>query len=345
MEKITSSLNVNYSKMAKFFLLIPVIIIAIAIAMTALLGVNYTAEIKGRYEVTVNFGVELDNNKVDEYVTKISNALKENDMKMTSYSKSGQSIYNKLIVTIDNSVAKMDEDRAEEVRKAIEDNLKESINSTIEVQDLQYVSSSIGSYIVKAVIAIAVAIVAIFVYLWIRYNISVATSTIVGGVLAIVLTFAIYAICRIPFDAMAIVNMFISFIVTVALAIFLFDNIRNMEMSEVAMTNNQYLADSNIMATKSFACVMTFAVLVLLAIAIVMLFINVQLFLVFITLIIAIILAIYSAMFGAGSLWSIMYNKDRDQRLRNRIEKAKQAETNKSKKKKDDEEDQGKILV
>ena len=83
----------------------------------------------------------------------------------------------------------------------------------------------------------------------------------------------------------------------------------------------------------------------MLAIAVVMLFVNVQLFLVFIALIIAIILAIYSAMFGAGSLWSIMYKKDRDQRLRNRIEKAKQAETNKSKKKKDDEEDQGKILV
>ena len=344
-EKITKSLNINYSKCAKFFLLIPVIIIAIPIAFTSVFGLNYSDNITGRYEVTVNFGVELNNDKITEYVDKISDALDENNMTMKSYVKSGQSIYNKIVVTIDGSFDKLDDEEAENIRIAIENNLKSSIDSTIEVQELQFVAQSINASILKAVICLVVALVAVFIYLWIRYNISVATSIITASVISAGLIYSIYAICRIPFDSFAIANMFVALIITTLVSIMAFNTIKNNELSGTSLTNDQYIVDANALSINSVICPLSFVICVLVIISFVMLFINVSLFLNTIALCIALIIAIYCALYCATSLWSIMYNKDKDQRLKNRIEKAKHNEEKKSNKKKDKNEENDKILV
>ncbi len=343
-EKLTKLFSIDYAKNAKFLILIPVIIFALAVMMTCLLGLNYTTELKSKYRFTVDIGVEIEDKDNSKYIEAIDTALQDNDLSAYSYDKIGQNIYTGYQVTLNPTKTTFTDTELEEIQQKIEDSLNVSISDTIEVSDLSYVSTSISNTFGRAFIVLAILMVVAFVYTWIRFNRSVALGMLFVTICAPALAFAIYGLCRLPFGYTSLAIILISTVIAIALYIYVMDEIRNAELDENSYTNNQYIANANAQVGISAVLpILCFAGFVIVA-TFILIFAKINIAFILMAVLLAAVVAMYVAMYLAPSLWAIVYNKDKDSRLRSKIErirKSKEKKANKDKK----EEDNDKIVV
>ena len=340
MEKIT---KINYTTKAKFLILIPIIIFALAVMITCIFGINYARELQDRYEFTVDFGVEIADSDINGYVEKIQKSLENNELKAVEYKKFGQSIYTGLVLTIDNVDSEFTEEQIEDLQEKIELDLQESIANTVEVSNLQLIKSDITGFALKALLAFGVILVAIFVYLWIRFSFIMAISGVISSALSPALVFAIYGLFRLPFGYASLAIMFIAMIVSVITLIELYDKIKSKEMETQALTNNEYIYDA---VDSSRYMLYMYLVCGLIIVGLIMMFVNIYLFTIFLTAGFAIIIALYSTNYIGTSFWSLVYNKEKDQRLRNRLDRAKKIlEKKENKKKAEEKDDNDKVVV
>ncbi len=345
---LTSALSkissVNYKEKCKYLILIPVLLIAFAIMLTSIFGLNLQSDIQNRYEFVVDFGIEIEAEKQNEYEDKIADALEKNELAVIKYTKYGQSdIYTGLMVTIDPSVSDLSDDKLEEIRESLEAELQASITNTVEVTDIELVRLDMTGTIVKALIAMVVTILAIFVYVWIRFNISTAVASIILGLISPAMIFVAYGLFRLPFGMSGFAIMFIGMILAEGIFIYIADHIRAKELDDIAMTNNEYVTNANkaVLNTVSMP-IIGLAALFLLG-TIVMLFININIAFTLMSVIFALLVTMYSAMYVGTSFWTIIYKKDKDQRLRNRIER--QSKIKEKRRKTSDKDSNDKIVV
>ncbi len=330
--KLTNMLNINYVEKCKFLILIPVIIIAMAIAMTSLFGVNYTEDLRNSYQFTVNFGVEIQDDTREDYIEKINEALEENDLTATKYLEKGEVVYTSFVVSIDSSVSDLTEEEITNIQESLEKSLQESINSTVEVSEMSYVVSEPTNYILITLLAFLIAIVCIFVYTWIRHNIVTATSMSLGVVMSAGLMFVFYGLFRLPFNYVSLALILVASIVTLLVSMNIFDEIKNTTMEEKSYTNNEYVAKANNSLVNKFFAPVSWLLIFAIIVGLIMFIFNLNLALALIGLVFAIIVACYSSLYITTSLWAVIYNKAKDQKLRNRIERQKTAEEKKAKK-------------
>ena len=112
--------NINYSSKAKFLLLIPVIIIALAVMITSIFGLNFARDLQVKYEMNIDFVAELEEDKIIEYQDKIADALAEQNLQINDIRKSGKNnIYTGFAITIDYSEDFTEEEIAD-LQEAIE---------------------------------------------------------------------------------------------------------------------------------------------------------------------------------------------------------------------------------
>lgn len=340
MEKI---INIDYSSKAKYLILIPVIIFAFAVMIASIFGINYAKELQDRYEFTVDFGVEIADSDINGYVDKIEESLQKHNLKVVEYKKFGQSIYTGLILTLDNVDTEFTEEQIEEMQKSIESELEVSIANTVEVSNLQLIRSDITGFALKALLAFGIILVAIFIYLWIRFSLIMATSGAIVGAITPALIFALYGLFRLPFGYSSLAIMFIGLVFSIVLLIMLFDKIKNKTMETQTLTNNKYIREA--IDDKRNLLTMYFVGGVVL-IGLIMLFVNIYLFTIFLAFALAIIISVYASQYVGMSFWALVYNKAKDQRLRNRIEREKKlAEKKANKNKSEEKEDNDKVVV
>jgi len=343
-ENITKILNINYVKNSKFLILIPVIIIALAIAITSLFGVNYAENLRNSYQFTVDFGVEIQEDKEKDYQDKVKEALTENNLVATNFLKKGEVVYTSYVVTIDSAVSNLTEDEITEIQEKLEESLKESIDSTIEVSELLYSSAKMDSNILISLLGLLVAVICMFIYIWIRHNIAVATSMTLSTVLSTALMFVFFGLFRIPFDQMSLALLLIAPIINILVSMYIFNEIKNRNMEEKTYTNNEYVYEASTTLVKNVLVAFAWIVCAIVVIGLIMFIFNLRLALGLIGLMFAIIVALYTSLFISTSCWANMYNKAKDVRLRNRLEKRKKSEEKKSKKSENKVEEE-KIVV
>ena len=341
---ISKLCNIDYRGKAKFLILIPVLLIALAIMFTSIFGLNLHSDVRDRYEFVVDFGVEIESDKESIYRDKIDEALKNNDLSTVKYTKYGQGgIFSGLQITIDPSITDFTSEDLEELQETLEADLQVSIATTVDVSDISLVKTDLSGTTISALIAFAVVLVLLFAYVWIRFNISTALSAIILALISSGLTFVIYGLFRLPFGISGCAVIFVGMIISEIIYIYISDYIRNKEIDNQSMTNNEYISTANksLLNTVILPIIAISAFAILLAI--IMLFINTAIATTLFALVFALIVAVYSGMFVSSAFWANIYNKTKDYRLRNRIDRQTKLKTKKEKKSEKDSDD--KIVV
>jgi preprotein translocase subunit SecF len=137
--------------------------------------------------------------------------------------------------------------------------------------------------------------------------------------------------------------MFVGLVFAIVLLTMLFDKIKNKTMETQSLTNIEYITDA---IDEKRSMLALYVVGGLIFVGLIMLFVNCYLFTIFLAFALAIIIAMYSSQYIGMSFWALVYNKEKDQRLRNRIEREKKlAEKKANKKKNDEKEDNEKVVV
>ncbi len=345
---ITKAATIDYKSSAKWLVIIPILLIALTFILTYFVGFNIAPTIDNRYELTIDFGTEIKDEKLQEYKTTIDDTLAENSLSAIDYKLQGQNIYTAINVTLDPKYTEMEPDKMTEIIDSIETYLQTNVSEIIEVESMNYVQSGTNSAILRTFIALSIICVAIFVYMWIRYNFATA---LIGGILPMftaVLNVVMYGLFRLPVDKYYLGIVFVSVIIAIIAYAYFADKVREMVMDDKALTNNEYAAKANTLVITNLSMPLCVIMGIVILLFVIMLFVNIGLAWSLLSLVLSIAFGVFAALYVAVSVWCVSYNRVKDNRIRARKERIAKAQAKAEKKKTqkaEEENDNDKIVV
>ena len=237
----------------------------------------------------------------------------------------------------------LDSEAFAEKIEAINDIIETKLNQletdrTVKVTDVyRQAPKSYGKDLVNGLIALLVLTVLIFVYNLFRFELKTALASLIIAPYSVINMLSIMVIFRIPFMANFMFPVLFSVILGYIMFIFLFDNIRqNLENKDNNLTNDSLVYGAIKTNATTLIALISAISLVLVLLTFVL---NVSTLFMCITLLFAIVVAVYSAIVLPSTLWAMIYNKQNDNRLKARIkilEAREEKKNSKSTKKQDD---------
>ena len=178
-----------------------------------------------------------------------------------------------------------------------------------------------------------------FFYFWIRFELKTALSSLIIGPYAYATMLSIMVLFRIPFTASFMLPVLFSVIIGYTMFTLVFDNIRqNLVNKDNNLTNDNLVYGA--IKNNSTTLIALISSLCIIFVLLTFLF-NVSTLMLCISLLFAIIVALYSAIILPTTMWSMIYNKQNDNRLKARIkilEAREEKKTSKKTKKTEQEE-------
>ncbi|MEG1751578.1 MAG: hypothetical protein RR140_01625 [Clostridia bacterium] len=166
-------------------------------------------------------------------------------------------------------------------------------------------STILGSQIVlnRAMLAILLVFVAVFVYLLFRFGISSAMTSVLFFIINILVTLAVLAICRAPVGATLITSMMFVVAYSLFMNILLFSNIKqNKNNPDNIGLSNFEIAE---MASEScFSHITDFGMISLYSFAIAIFISTPQIRMFFLPIIIGILITTYTSIFLIPTVWA-----------------------------------------
>jgi len=330
----------------KISVLVCAVLFILATVMYLLVGFNFSNELADKYVISVDYKSTLSSENIATYEDKITTLAEENKLYDIYFEHAGEVTTTKLIVNIvvdttDREVSK----NVDNLQKEIEDFYIVDIPE-IGVDEAVVQEFSFRGYAGTAILAIGVFAVALFIFVWIRHEILSACGAILQIVFNVATLFALMIICRIPFAVSTPAVFGVMAIISSLVYLLVLDKIRAMEVSEQNITNYDAVTKANKQVMPiALVCFMA----MLMASIVFMVFALIAgsgIFSAILTSIVALILSFYGGFYFAPSFWIETYNRERDKRLKARIEReAKRNEENASKKTKKKETEDEKIVV
>ena len=330
----------------KISVLVCAVLFILATVMYLLVGFNFSNELADKYVISVDYKSTLSSENIATYEDKITTLAEDNKLYNIYFEHAGEVTTTKLVVNIvaDTNNSEV-EKNVESLQKAIEDFYIVDIPE-IGVDEAVVQEFSFRGYAGTAILAIGIFMVALFIFVWIRHEILTAAAAAFQVLFNVATLFALMVICRIPFAVATPAVFGVMAIVSSLAYLLVADRIRAMEVSEQNITNYEAVTKAN----KQVMPVVLVCFLAMLAASIVFmiyaLIASSSIFSIVLASIVALIISFYSAFFFAPSFWIETYKRDRDKRLKARIEKeAKKNDAASSKKSKGKDAEDEKIVV
>lgn len=166
----------------KIWFTISLIIIAIGIFTMATKGLEYGLDFKGGTVVEINLGQDFNKQDVDNIVKKYSSDFQSNKVDNKSISIKAATLSNNDVSGIVKTV------KAKYKKSSLTD--QENIGATIGKETR-----------VKALEAIIVAIIAMFIYIGIRFELSFGIAAIISLIHNVLVMLSVYAVLRVSIDS------------------------------------------------------------------------------------------------------------------------------------------------
>ena len=329
----------------KISVLVCAVLFILATVMYLLVGFNFSNELADKYMISVDYKSTLSAENIVEYEEKITELAEENKLYDIYFEHSGEVTITKLIVNI---VADTNSDEVlgnvENLQKSIEDFYIVDIPE-IGVDEVAIQEFSFRGYAGNTILAIGIFAVAMFIFVWIRHEVLTAVASLLQVIFNCATLFALMVICRIPFAVATPAVFGVMAIVSSLIYLLVADKIRAMEVSEQNITNFEAVTRAN----KQVMPVIILCFIVMLGatalFAIYALIAGASVLGILLASIVALIISFYSGFYFAPSFWIEYYNREKDKRLKAKIEReAKRNEEKSSKKSKQNAEDE-KIVV
>ncbi len=333
----TKNVNTPFSKnLFKFYLLVPVVIMLLALIIGVIFGVNKSNDFKTTYSFTVKYNSTVSEKEYDAYIKDISNILDKNGAEKFDYKfeKLNDDISLTTKVIISNSQY-ASADLANKFT-TISNNIKQVVNEKIggghiEISELSEISGqSFTKEILKTLLAVGVITVLAFAYIWIRYELKMALCSLLILPYNVGLLIAMLVLLRLPFNNMFMIPFYLTMLVSYVVFIIIANNIRDELDDDVfAESKNNDLFINSLNTSKNALTI----ILICLATAILisMLSFSIKVIFIAIACLLGLCIAVYSPLFVTFGLWTKVYNIDKDKRLK--AKKLKKENKNKKDKK------------
>lgn len=323
----------NIAKNWKYYFAVPLVIILVAVIVFACIGFNLGIDFTGGTIIKVNFGTDISNNEYNQYKSDIEKIVKNYGITNYSLQKEGTNDEGAISIKFQDIKGK-DEKEMTKILSDIKDDIVAKINpndeiSNFKVEDSQRIGASASTNLLKnALLAVSIATVLMLIYIAIRFEFASGVAAIVALLHDVLIMCAMVIICRIQINSSFIAALITIIGYSINNTIVIFDRIReNLRKDEYKKTTNAQMLDISIKQTltrtiyTSLTTVLSVALLAIIGVS------SIREFL--FPIIIGLVAGTYSSIFISGTIWSFIYNKEKDRRLQKRIAD----EKNKEKKK------------
>ena len=209
---------------------------------------------------------------------------------------------------------------------------------TVRVTDVKLQEAQkYGKDLLYGSLAIVVIMALAFVYFYFRFELKTALASLIIAPYSLVNILSIMILFRIPFTSSFMLPVLFSVFVGYIIYTLVFDDVRQSLINkENNLTNDELVYGSIKSNANTLIALISTISLVLVLLTFVL---NVSTLYMCITLLFAVIVAIYSALVLPCTLWAMTYNKKNDNRLKARIKilEAREEKKNSKKTKKTDE--------
>ena len=322
----------NLVKNFKYTILAPVVILLVAVIMFACLGFNLALDFTGGTILKVNFGTDISNTEYNAYKTTLEKVLKDNGITKYTLQKEGSTTDASVSVKFQDVSGKTEaqmNDLVETVKKEISEQINPNNEiSNFSVEDGQRIGASASSSLLtNALLAVSIAIVLMLIYIAIRFEFASGVSAIIALLHDVLLMCAFVVICRIQINSSFIAALITIIGYSINNTIVIFDRVReNLRRESYQAKTNSEIVDISVKDTLTrtfYTSITTIVSVLLLAI------IGVSAIREFLLpILFGLVAGTYSSVFISGPIWSFIYKKDKDKRLKKRIEQDKKDKKN-----------------
>lgn len=329
---------------AKYFLLVPLIITLVSVILFTIFSFNTSTDFKNNYTFTVSYKADITNKTYDA----CENIIKNN-------------IYDKLGNSVSVSTQKLNEDieiatsvkvyTNKDVKtdlEAVVDVIKSEINTKIgdghiQIDDIALAKGqNYSAQLLWTGVALMVVMAVMFAYLWFRYELKTAITSLTIAPFITVMYTALYILFRLPVSTLFVIPLIASVLIGYIVFVIFTHTTRADLLNEkyAKCTNAEILQDSIEKIKKS---VLGITILTTFMYFITLLFFTKKSVVFAVSGLIGLVLALYVSIIISSILWSKMYRRDKDTRLKEEKDKEDKKKKEGNKKKTKNEED--KILV
>ena len=333
----TLSKFVDYKR---FTFVIPIILLALALLVFAIWGVNKGVDYQDSYTYNIFFNTSVTSAEYKNYTKIVKDTIREesNGDFTVVVSKINEDITAGCKVNVINK-SNLSDASFEEKLNSINESIKTQLDAqnttrTVRISDLQFQKAeSYSKPLVMGLVSLLVVMAVMFAYFWIRFELKMALGSLIIAPYSAVSVLSLLVLFRIPFTYNFMLPVAFATILAYIFYLMIFANIRTKLLEKNNLTNAGMVYDS--IANNKTAFIVFVAglagVLVLL-----MLVLNITYITLLISLLFAMICAIYSGVVLATTMWCEIYKKENDNRLKSRLElMAKREEKEKQPKVKD----------
>lgn len=308
----------------RYTLIIPAIFLAIALLVFAIWGVNKGYDYEDSYTYDIHFNTTVSSKNFQTYKDIIVEtfASESNNEFVVKVTRVNDDISSACKVNVYNNSELSDEEffnKIESINNIVETQLNQLNTSTsvrltaVEAQE----ASSFGDAMLKGIIATLIFMAVAFAYFWFRFELKTALASLIIAPYSFVLVFSMMTIFRIPFTASFMLPVVFSVMLGYILFTLLFDNVRqSLENKDNSMTNDSLVYGA--IQANSLTLIALISALSLIFVLLTFLF-NVNTLVLCISLLLALIVTLYSAVILPCTLWCMIYEKQNDNRLKARI--------------------------
>ncbi len=321
-EKVKScKFNASYGK---FYLLAYLIFIILGVIVFSFCSFNFTRDFVPSYSVTYKVATTESKETKDDYQGKVAAILKEagiKDYEMQISENPADTIY------IYNYIAqnKKSSDEMVALGKTIEKNIEDTLSlSDSAVTSSGVIHAKYGWDVLGNIsLAFGIAILVVLIYVFIRFDVASAFNVFFDLIFDLMLLFAIYAVFRIPFGITVYMTSGFVILFSIARSVIFYGRIRETVKDSENLTNNEMV--EQVMKATAVSNIYTNIILTLVLIAIMAIPGSLNVLFSMIVVLAWVVLS-FALSYGYPYIWTKMYHRDNDRRLRRLKAKAEKPE-------------------
>jgi preprotein translocase SecF subunit len=174
--------NFDFLKYKKFFILVSASLVFFSLILIFSKGLNLGVDFKGGATIEIRLEKKMDIEKIRDSLSK---------SKINNFSVKEFGTANDLLIYTDNSISPND------IKNFLEKDLKEKIT----IRKIETVGPKVGSELIKsAIYSVLLCLVAIFLYLWFRFEWQFSLGGIIALFHDLIITVGVFALLGLQFD-------------------------------------------------------------------------------------------------------------------------------------------------